>query len=68
MIIWFENPGNVFSENWSTHIIDKSNQYLQWCHSVEMGDIDGDGNLDVAVAAAGSNTFLLYFNGIKENP
>ena len=60
MIIWFENPGMAFSENWVPHILDKSNQYLKWCHSVELGDVDSDGDLDVAVAAAGSNVFILY--------
>ncbi|MHA1380858.1 MAG: FG-GAP repeat domain-containing protein [Candidatus Helarchaeota archaeon] len=66
MLIWFENSGNTFYENWIMHTIDKSDQYLKWCHSVELGDIDGDGDLDVAVAAAGSNVFLWYSNEIKK--
>jgi hypothetical protein len=64
-IIWFENPGNAFSENWARHIVDKSDQYLKWCHCVELGDIDSNGYLDVAVAAPGSNIFMLYFKNVK---
>lgn len=65
MVMWFENSGGPFYENWKEHVIDESNQYLRWCHSVKLGDIDGDGYLDVAVAAAGSNTFLIYFNDVE---
>jgi len=64
MIIWFENKGRTFSDNWEIHIVDQSDQYLKWCHCVELGDIDGDGDLDIAVTAAGSNVFLVYFNSI----
>ena len=65
MLIWFENPGISSSKNWVAHVVDKSNQYLKWCHSVELGDIDDDGDLDAAVAAAGSNVFLLYINNLN---
>lgn len=64
MVIWFENSGVTFYENWKRHVVDHSNDYLRWCHSVELGDVDGDGDLDIAVAAAGSNVFLLYFNNL----
>lgn len=63
-IIWFENDGNSFYEDWEEHVIDRSDQYLRWCHSVELSDIDEDGDLDVLVAAAASNTFLIYFNNM----
>lgn len=33
---------------------------------IDIGDIDNDGDLDVAVTDAGSNTFLIYFNNIKK--
>jgi len=66
-VLWFENSGTTFYENWEMHIIDKSNQYLKWCHFVELGDIDGDGDLDITVAAAASNVFLLYLNYVDKN-
>ncbi len=61
-VVWYENPGKTFLEDWPEHIIDQSNVYLRWCHSVRLADIDKDGDLDIAVAAAASNAFLLYFN------
>jgi hypothetical protein len=67
MIIWFENPGNPYDEGWTSHVLDKSDQYLNWCHFVELKDIDGDEDLDAAVTAAGSNTFLIYLNNITAN-
>lgn len=63
-VIWFQNKGATFYNNWEKNIIDKSDEYLKWCHSVEVGDIDGDGIPDVAVAAANSNVFLYYRNEI----
>ena len=62
-IVWYENPGSTFSDDWPEHVVDQSDVYLRWCHSVRLADIDKDGDLDIVVAAAASNTFLVYVNG-----
>lgn len=62
LVAWFENNGTTMYAGWQEHLITDPAVYLKWCHAVELDDIDNDGALDVAVAAAGSNAFLLYFN------
>ena len=62
-VIWLENNGTTFYENWTEHIVDQCRRprgYLHWAHGLGLGDIDGDGCLDVAVAAAHGNTFQWY--------
>jgi hypothetical protein len=66
MIVWYENPGEPFGSGWTEHTIDQSAIYLKWCHSAALGDVDGDGYLDVLVAAPGSNTFMVYFNELNK--
>ena len=66
MVVWYENPGGPFTAGWTEHVIDQSELFLKWCHSAALGDVDGDGYLDVLVAAAGSNIFMVYFNETRE--
>ena len=66
-VIWFENPGTTFLEGWKEHVVDQSDVYLRWCHCARLGDVDKDGDLDIAVAAAASNVFLVYLNQAVPN-
>jgi len=64
---WLENPGNPFTPSWKDHVIDSSGTYLEWTVCAELGDIDKDGDLDVAAAASGHTsstgcTFQWYVN------
>ena len=64
MVLWYENDGTTLRENWTAHIIDIAyNGYLEWAHGVGIADVDRNGYLDVAVAAAHGNAFQLYFQG-----
>ncbi len=64
-VVWYENPGPPFRVGWSEQVVDQSAVYLRWCHCVRLADLDRDGDLDIAVAAAASNTFLLYLNQVR---
>jgi hypothetical protein len=64
-VVWYENPDTLFRTGWSEQVVDQSAVYLRWCHCVRLADIDQDGDLDIAVASAASNTFLLYLNQMR---
>ena len=44
-IAWFENPGDPCSVPWPMHVIDK----MRSPHSLDVADLDGDGQLEVIV-------------------
>ncbi|MPY87489.1 MAG: VCBS repeat-containing protein [Luteitalea sp.] len=46
-LVWYENPrpkGNPTSDEWKLHAIDSKP-----AHDVEVGDVDGDGKVDIVV-------------------
>jgi len=55
-LVWFENPrprGNPATTAWRTHRIDEED-----AHDLEVGDIDGDGLLDVVVRHGRTRVFV----------
>src|SRR3989344_4224642 len=57
-VLWFENPrplGNPAIDAWTRHVIGTSGTYA---HDVEVGDIDGDGKLDVVTRLSSTNIFF----------
>ncbi len=57
-VYWFEGP------NWTKHAIDAD---LATPHALAVGDFDGDGDLDVAVASYTTHTVRWYENDGRGN-
>lgn len=51
-LLWYENPlpkGDPTSDPWKRHVISSNAPVDHYIHDVEVGDINGDGKLDVLV-------------------
>jgi type 1 glutamine amidotransferase len=61
-IVWYENPrgvgGNPAEDRWQNHIIDSKTG----SHDIVVGDMNGDGKLDVAIRVQFGPTFVYLQN------
>lgn len=57
-ILWLENPNSTTGE-WTAHTV-YSGSDVQNCYSVDVGDIDGDGDPDIA-ATSYSRRYVMWF-------
>ena len=53
ILAWYKNPGNTSSNNWEKHIILNLTNNT---HTVKLGDMDNDGDLDVITGTPWSNS------------
>ncbi|MGA1822402.1 MAG: FG-GAP-like repeat-containing protein [Thermoplasmatota archaeon] len=60
-IIWFENPDDITAEDWNYTVIGTS---VSNCYSLDVGDMDDDGDLDV-VATSYSYGRMYYYENSK---
>lgn len=57
-ILWLENPNSTTGE-WIAHVV-YSGSDVQNCYSIDVGDIDGDGDPDIA-ATSYSRRYVMWF-------
>ncbi|MEW6681763.1 MAG: VCBS repeat-containing protein [Nitrospirota bacterium] len=62
-ISWFESPKDPRTDPWAEHSIEKGG--LDGAHSLQVADIDGDGDFDIVTAemhTSWKRRVLVYFN------
>lgn len=53
VLAWYKNPGNTATSNWQQHIILALTNNT---HTVKLGDMDNDGDLDVVTGTSWANS------------
>ncbi len=61
-VLWFENPrpaGNPATASWTRHAIGATSAY---CHDLAVGDLNGDGRLDIVARQQNAATSVFFQN------
>jgi len=62
-LAWFEAPEDPRTQNWVEHVIEAEYDHA---HGMDLGDVDGDGHLDLVVAkmhqATAPQAVSIYYN------
>ena len=67
MSVWYENPGNNLSGTWKEHVVatfsgSGTNQVVNHMSEVAVGDIDGNGKVDIVTRDISHGVFIFYQN------
>jgi hypothetical protein len=62
--LWFENDGN---ENFTPHVIEDTYLLIDGALSIDAGDVDNDGDIDLVGASSNARRFLWFENDGAQN-